>query len=802
MKRVVYILFCLILGTTTSTGLAQKKGYPFQPLPLNKVHIQDEFWMPRIETNRTVTIPYLFKGFEERGRMDNFAIAGGLKQGEQKGSYPFDDSDIYKTIEGASYSLMRYPDPALDKYIDSLITLIDAAQEDDGYLYTARTNNTARLRSWFGDKRWERENGSHELYDAGHLYEAAAAHYLATGKKSLLNVALKNAELVNKDFGPGKLEVPPGHQVIEMGLVKLYMVTGDEKYLNLAKFFLDVRGKPTNGRQLGGEYNQDHKPVLEQNTAVGHSVRAVYMYGGIADVASFLNNTDYAQVVNNIWNDVVSKKIYVTGGVGASGSGEAFGREYYLPNLSSYCETCAAIGNVFWNHRMFLLNGDAKYIDVLERSLYNGFLAAVALDGTHFFYPNPLESTGQHSRQAWYTCSCCLGNLARFFEMVSGYVYANKGDNIYVNLYIGSDSEIETNGAKVKFKQETSYPWDGNVKITINPAQRNQSFAILLRIPGWAQNTPIASDLYKFIDSNTEQVSLTVNGQSMPVTIDKGYVSVQRQWNQGDVVELYLPMPVRRIVAHTNVEADRGKVALERGPLVYCLEWPDNKDGHVRNILLPDASPLSASFKKDLLNGVQIITGKAYGCKLGEDGKTIEKTEQDFTAIPYFVWANRGRGEMEVWIANTESAVTPLKNPSLASQSKVTCSFGPNPEAVKDLLEPKSSIDREVPYYHWWSHRGTIEWIQYDFPKEMEVSTVEVYWFDDTGIGECRVPKSWRILYREGNDWKPVYTIDIYGVEKDKFNKVVFETVKTTAVRLEMQSQENFAGGIHEWRIK
>ena len=793
----ISLILCII-----SCSSSKKKDYPIQPVPFTDVQITDDFWKSRMEINRTVTIPHAFKKCEETGRMDNFAIAGGLKQGEHQGIYPFDDTDVYKTIEGASYSLMLHPDPKLEAYLDSIITLITAAQEDDGYLYTVRTNKAERLKKWFGDNRWEKIRGSHELYNLGHLYEAAVAHFQATDKRNLLDVALKSADLIDRTFGNGKLQAPPGHQVIEMGLVKLYRVTGDEKYLNLAKFFLDVRGKPLAGRELWGEYNQDHKPVIEQDEAVGHAVRASYMYAGMADVAALTGDASYTKAIDRLWENVVGKKLYIIGGIGATGSGEAFSKNYELPNMSAYNETCAAIGNVYWNHRLFLLHGDAKYIDVMERTLYNGLISGISLDGKLFFYPNPLMSVGQHARSPWFGCACCPGNVTRFMASVPGYIYAHRDDEIYVNLFIANEAKIELKDRVVKIQQETQYPWEGSIKISVEPEIENDKFSIFLRIPGWTQNQPVPSDLYHFLDSNDEPATLKVNDEPVSVQLKNGYAEINRKWKNGDVISLQLPMLTRRIVAHDSVKADRGKVALQRGPIVYCTEWPDNKDGHVLNLLLSDDAQLTSEFSEELLNGVQIVKGKSIAYKMGESEASVEKTEQEFMAIPYYAWAHRGKGEMTAWLAREESAVKPLGRPTIASMSQLSVSFGQNPEAINDQMEPQSSIDHEVPFFHWWSHKGTAEWVQYDFKQSEEVSIVEVYWFDDTGIGECRIPQSWKILYKLGDEWKPVYTEDRYGVEKDRYNKVVFETVKTTALRLEIQSQPDFAGGIHEWIVR
>ncbi|MGE5611280.1 MAG: glycoside hydrolase family 127 protein [Bacillota bacterium] len=782
------------------------RDYPVKPVPFTAVHFDDVFWKPRIEINRTVTIPFAFEKCEESGRMRNFEQAAAALRGEAIKNktipgFPFDDTDVYKVIEGAAYTLSVHPDPKLEAYVDGLIPKIAAAQEKDGYLYTARTIDPAKPHAWAGKERWVQEKaGSHELYNLGHLYEAAVAYYQATGKRSLLDIALKTADLLDKTFGPGKRSIWPGHQITEMGLAKLYRMSGDERYLKLAKFLLDERG-PEGAKGVGSEYNQSHRKVVEQTEAVGHAVRATYMYSGMADVAALTGDVSYVNAIDRIWENVVGKKLYITGGIGATGAGEAFGRNYELPNMSAYNETCAAIGNDYWNHRLFLLHADAKYIDVMERTLYNGLISGVSLDGKGFFYPNPLESKGQHQRSPWFGCACCPGNITRFIASVPGYVYAQRGDALYINLFVSSTAEIALdNGRKVKVAQQTRYPWDGAVKMIVDP-DANGRFTINVRIPGWARNEPVPSDLYRFADEIKEQPTLKVNGEAVSMELKQGYVSLDRDWKQGDVIELSLPMPVRRVVAHGQVEADRGRVALQRGPIVYCVEWPDNPDGHVRNLMLPDSAALSAEFKPDLLGGIMAIRGKAVALARDEQDKVTGK-EQEFTAIPYYAWANRGRGEMMVWIPNTENAAVPLARPTIASMSKVRASGGQNPRTINDQAEPKSSGDESNSFFHWWPKKGTVEWVEYTFAKPMTVSEVEVYWFDDTGRGECRVPASWRVLYQNGQEWTPVDAKDAYGVEKNRYNQLTFKPVETSALRLEVTLQPNWSAGILEWKVK
>jgi DUF1680 family protein len=807
--------FCLWVTPATvaqsdkTTSTKKPRDYPVKPVPFTVVHFNDVFWAPRIEINRTVTIPFAFGKCEETKRIYNFERAAAALRGEtltdkEPPGYPFDDTDVYKVLEGASYSLSVHPDAKLESYLDGLIAKIGAAQEPDGYLYTTRTIDPEHPHEWAGKKRWEMEKvDSHELYDLGHLYEAAVAHYQATGKRSLLDVALKTADLLDRTFGPGKRPIWPGHQITEMGLVKLYRVTGEQRYLDLAKFMLDARG-PDGDTGAGRTYNQSHKKVVEQTEPVGHAVRATYMYSGIADVAALTGDMAYLNAIDRIWENMVGRKLYLTGGIGATGSGEAFGHDYELPNMTAYNETCAAIGNDYWNFRLFLLHADARYIDVMERTLYNGLISGVSLDGKSFFYPNPLESKGQHQRSPWFGVACCPGNITRFLASVPGYVYAQQGDALYVNLFVGSQAEIKLdNGRTVKMVQETRYPWDGHVKMTVNPDESGQ-FTINVRVPGWARDEAAPGDLYRFQDKVNETVALKVNGKPVTLKLEKGYARLNRNWKRGDVIELALPMPVRRIVANEQVEADRGRVALQRGPLVYCAEWPDNPGGRVRNLMLPDVAKLTAEFKPDLLNGVTVIKGKAFALSSDAEGKAI-KTEQDFTAIPYYAWANRGRGEMIVWLPNNESSVKPPPPPTIASRSKVRASENQNPNlisAINDQSEPRSSSDNSDIYFYWWPKKGTAEWVEYAFEKPSTVSETEVYWYDDTGRGECRTPASWRVLYKDGEAWKPVETAEPYGVEKDRFNKVTFKPVATTGLRLEVTMRQNWSAGIQEWKVK
>jgi DUF1680 family protein len=659
MKPTTFLVL-VMTGLTAAPAMAQRADYPIQAVPFTKVKLTDNFWQPRLKTNTAVTIPASFQRCEATNRVKNFEMAAA-KSGKFATTFPFDDTDIYKTLEGAAYSLSLYPDKALSAYLDVLIDKVGKAQEPDGYLYTARTIDPAHPHPWAGPERWVNEREmSHELYNSGHLYEAAVAHYQATGKKTLLNIALKNADLVCSVFGPGKRSVAPGHEIVEMGLVKLYRVTGKPEYLQTAKFFVNARGQykgydPKSPDPFrNGSYWQDDKPVVDQKEAEGHAVRAEYLYSAMADVAALTGDKQLLAAVDTIWQNMVTKKFYVTGGTGAVPGGERFGKNYELPNATAYNETCASVADIYWNQRMFQLHGDAKYADIMEKVLYNGLLSGVGLDGKSFFYSNAMQiknsaSFGQTepARAGWFECSCCPTNLARLFPSLPGYVYGQNGRDIYVNLFVSGSAELAVQNKAVRLTQQNNYPWNGDLKFTVNQASTSD-FNLLVRIPGWARGEAMPSSLYTFATPSTEKVVVKVNGKSVDYQLTNGYAVLARKWKKNDVVDVSLPMEVRTVVAHPNVHDDAGKVALQRGPIIYCAEWTDN-NGKATNIIVPAGTTFTATTKPDVLNGITELTATVPVVKVDGATNTISTVRQTLTAIPYYAWANRGKGEMTVW---------------------------------------------------------------------------------------------------------------------------------------------------------
>jgi DUF1680 family protein len=628
------------------TGIQAQLVKPhFQPVNFSMVNITDKFWKPKMEKVATTTIQAcIYQTETATPRIRNFEKVA-RKQGEKHEGIFYDDSDVFKALEAIAYSLKNRPDKAVEQKADEWIDKIAAAQLPDGYLNTYYTLTGL-------DKRWT-DMSMHEDYNGGHMIEAAVAYFDATGKRKLLDVSIRWADHFDSLFGPGKRHWVTGHQELELALVKLYNVTKNSKYLKLAHWLLEERG---HGYAKGytwtdwkdTAYAQDVKPVKEQTEITGHAVRAMYLYTGAADVAAHTQDTAYMSAMRRVWEDVVFRNMYVTGGIGSSGSNEGFSRDYDLPNEQAYCETCASVGMVFWNQRMNALTGDAQYIDVLERSLYNGALDGLSLSGDQFFYGNPLASTGRHARRAWFGTACCPANIARLVASLGNYVYANSDDAVWVNLFVGSNTVVPLAKGKLPMQVETNFPWDGKVRIAFNPAKK-MNYALNIRIPGWAQNKAVPGDLYSFLTVNEKHIPLRLNGKEVPYTINKGYATIQREWKKGDVIEVEFPMDVRRVVSRPEVRFNIDRVALQRGPLVYCVEGADN-NGKAWNLVIPDNTNISTSEHTVLSEPVIALKADLPVLEIAADSVTVTTRMKPITAIPYYVWANRGSNEMQVWL--------------------------------------------------------------------------------------------------------------------------------------------------------
>lgn len=823
--------FLILLCICTNFVFALENDYPVTPIEFPNVKLKDDFWAPRQEINRKRSIPFAFEQCEKTGRVENFKLVTGEAREGYKYTVPvFNDTDIYKGIEAASFDMAVNPDPEIDAYVDRLIAIVGAAQEEDGYLVTAIScgQDFPDLHSWMGGGKWKNLSMSHELYNAGHLFEAASAHHIATGKRNFLDIAIKLADMLCETFGPneGQIRDVPGHQVIEMGLVKLYRLTGEKKYLELAKFFVDMRGRHDlrnslnrNPKAMYGEYSQDHKPLIDQDEAVGHAVRATYFYAGAADVAVLSKDEKSLEALDRIWDNVVSKKLALTGGHGGTPHGEAFARNYELPNFvgETYNETCAQIGGCYWHHRMFLIEPDSKYYDVLERTIYNGLISGVSLDGEKFFYPNPLASYGGYQRAPWFGCACCPQNLMRFLASLGGYVYSlehleNTPDALYVGLYISNDAKLEIEGQKLEIDMKSGFPNDGNIEIVLHPEEAKE-WILALRIPSWALGNPLPSDLYTYTDADREAIlksppKIKLNGKEIPLHIEKGFVKIKRTWKDGDKITLEIPMPLNRVLCNEKVAANRDRIAFEKGPLVYCFESCDNGGNIFDLVFEPEVVKLETKTKSnEKLKGAREIALDVVRMKRGEDN-SYEKETIEAVMVPYCVWGNRGDGQMQVWMARNESSADIPPKHTPATDAKVDSSFARHEmqgrlHLVKDGRYPDRR-NRNARQFDWWGNQGTTEWIQYEFEEPETISKSCVYWFDDTGSGNCRIPLSWRLLYKDDEKWKEVVLKKPfrYGIEKDKLHEIEFEPITSNAMRLEVKLQEGFSGGLYEWNLE
>jgi DUF1680 family protein len=764
-------------------AMTQQEFKKLEPVPFTSVHIKDRFWQPRQETNRKATVEHSLKMLEEAGNFLVFQLARDKKREGYKGLL-FTDSDFYKTMEGIAYTLATHPDPTLDKKMDEMIALIASVQEPDGYVDT-----------WFQVTRpqdkWKNLRDWHELYCAGHMIEAAVAHHQATGKTNFLDVAIKLASLINSRYGPEAGEGYCGHPEVELALIKLWKDTGDREWFDLSRKMVETRGQHffaeehnTAPERYDGTYWLDDVPIREHNDIKGHAVRAAYLMSGAADVARETEDAEIVKMLDRVWRSATERRVYITGGIGPSNHNEGFTVDYDLPNLTAYQETCASVAMALWGHRMALLYGNAKYMDAVEKALYNGVISGVALDGKSFFYVNPLASMGNHARSQWFQCACCPPNVLRTIASLGGYVYATSADSLYVNLYVGGSMKATIGGHKVEMDVATDFPWDGKVTYTI---KNSAKFNLRLRYPGWCSHATVA-----------------INGRTEVGAVYENYIVLGRDWKAGDKIEVEFDMPIVQMEAHPSVEDDKGLAVIQRGPLVYCAEQADNQI-QVDDIVVPRGAMMTASFEQDLLGGVVTVTAEAerrsvneWDRALYQPIKPVERTSAKF--IPYGFWANRGRNKMVTW---TPTAQPPARTLTPEARANVSMSFvsgNAQPWGINDGVEPKSSGEQPRALAHFWPHKGGEEWIQYTWDSPMPVTGVELYWFDDTGRGECRLPASWKLQALVGDRWQDVALTET-PVAMDKWSKVAFAKLTTTALRLVVRQREGWASGVHEWRV-
>jgi DUF1680 family protein len=640
-----YFMAAAAFSFSVTVSEAQNKLEQYQNVNFSHVQITDAFWKPKIEKVSLVTIPVCIDQTEVKTpRIQNFEIAAGKRKGKFQGIF-YDDSDVYKALEAMAYSLKNHPDAAMEKKADEWIDLIAGAQLPDGYIDTYYSLQ-------FPEKRWT-DMSMHEDYNGGHLIEAAVAYYNATGKRKLLDVAIRFANHFDSLFGPGKRDWVTGHQELELALVKLYKVTDDNKYLKLADWLLSERGHKkavgytwTDWKDTA--YAQDIKPVKEQKEITGHAVRAMYMYTGAADVAALTGDEGYMHAMKNVWEDVVYRNMYITGGIGSSGGNEGFSIDYDLPNENAYCETCASVGMVLWNQRMGMLTGESKYVDVLEKSLYNGALDGISLAGNQFFYGNTLASMGRQARRDWFGTACCPANIARLIESLGNYIYGFDTKNIWVNLFVGSNTTVPVNGVPVSVAMQTNYPWDGKMVINIDP-EKQTAFGMRIRIPGWVNGEAVPGGLYAFENKTADNIVVYLNGKKIDYTTDKGYMVINQLWKKGDKLEFELPMNIKRVISRPEVKADIERVAIQRGPMIYCVEGTDNS-GKVVNMVLPKTAKLVTEQKTVLSENVVSIEAEATVLTVTENGENVKAEKRKITAIPYYTWNNRGAGQMLVWL--------------------------------------------------------------------------------------------------------------------------------------------------------
>ena len=829
MKRIdcrVLLGGAALLAVTACTPTTSIERKTLTAVSFEQVALEDSFWLPRLKTQKETLVPFSLGKTEPA--VENLRRTGEyLKTGKKTPLEPlarFVDSDLFKVMEGAAYLLILERDPVLEAQMDSIIDIIADAQMEDGYLYEQfEVDDSMIKRGWgMGDKPYSFVVHSHELYNMGHMYEGAVAYYKATGKRKWLDVAEKNARHINKVFFEGDpnyndgkpVNQAPGHEEIELALVKMYQATGDTLYLDMAKKFIDIRGvtyKPDGEGVMAADYAQQHKPVRDQREVSGHSVRAMYLYSGMADVMGATGDTTLIAPLESIWHDYVDAKMHINGGLGAVPGIEGFGPAYVLPNKDTYDETCAAVGNVLFNYRMFLATGDAKYLDVAEVALYNNVLAGVNIEGNRFFYVNVLEADGRKAfnhgragRSPWFGTACCPSNMARLIPQVSGMIYTHDGDDVYCALYVGSNGAVELENGKVDLKQRTGYPFDGNVEIEVTPEKEGQEFTMWMRIPTWATDRFVPGELYSYADDvKAAKPTIKVNGKEAGGKMQNGFVPVKRKWNAGDKIEMTIPMPLRYSKADERVEADLNRVALTRGPLVLCAEGVDN-DYQASSYVVSEIGEQGTTgrFSEGVLSGIPYFTIPAMAVD-----STQKMHSGPLTLLPYYAWNNRGdNGTMNVWFASDPESAVASMFPATGNVKEVFVTYtytGDDPYAVADGKIPSSSNDGTIPRWTSWPRNGDAQKVEIHLKEPQKVESVSVYWYNDNG--GVKLPQSWTLDYMKDGKWLPMqlYTTDSYGVNGDQYNMVhPAEPMTTDAIRINVTPVADASVGILEVAIE
>lgn len=793
------------------------------PIPFNEVTLEDNFWLPRLYTQKEVLVPFALD--KTKPAVENLQRTANYLKGipdDLPFTHRFVSSDLYKVMEGAALLLQLERDPALEKEMDRIINIISEAQQEDGYNYESHITGVASNDvNGMGETPYSYVVHSHELYNMGHMYEGAIAYYQATGKDKWLKVAEDNARHINKVFFEGDpnyndgkpVNQAPGHQEIELALVKLFKITGDSLYLDMAKKFIDIRGvtyRPDGEGTMSAEYAQQHLPVREQTKAVGHAVRATYLYSGMADVSVYTHDMTLRPALDSIWHNIVDTRMHITGGLGAVHGIEGFGPEYVLPNKEAFDETCAAVGNVFFNHRMFLMEKDGKYMDVAEVALLNNVLAGVNLEGNRFFYLNPLEADGitpfnhgMRGRSPWFGTACCPSNLARLIPQIPGMMYATTKNEIYCSFYAGSSTTLSLENGDVKLKQITEYPFSETIKWEVTPEKESLPFTMYLRIPTWTGNQFVPGELYSYVNDNPSGWIIRINGKETKADLKKGFAKIDRKWKKGDIIELELPMPIRFNEAIEQVEADKGRISVTRGPMVYAAEGIDN-DNLLPNIFIKDMSVNGkiSTYTDSLMNGIPKIEVPAWS-------KAPEMNEEiGLILLPYYAWNNRGDGSMMVWFPQNEN-VQPYVDSHLLTHGKfktleASHTFrNDNLVAIADNEIPSSSSDEQVKRWTSWEEQGKDQWITITLDKPTDIQSISVYWFDDDR--GTRIPQEWSLEYEYNGDWSkfPLYLTDAYNIFKDQFNMVhPGKRVIAEKIRILMKPQPEHAVGILEINIE